>query len=365
MALKAAMAIADAPILRTVRDVMGPPPQVFSQGDCKRDQKVLDKITVIGSLSKRLPHFAGITFKSYQESRRPPPMRYHAANVHFEFLAVEGFMRKSRKIGWLAAVAAGFGLAVMGSTASATVITPTYTADGPSFPGTPAINTTGSASGAVNSNFTINAASTGSSVIDQTFFTGPSGGGTLNSISFYTSGTGGTGTTGSGLTMRLYQLGTPGTQASGGFQGGGDSDTYVFPNASIASNTPGSNPDLLAAYSPTFDISPSPNNRYATVDLTGAGVTLLPNTSYAVELQGNTSDTLYFPRAGVGNLYTGGNLYGGTAGTTTTTNRGLPNSGGPRDGAFAVYVTAPVPEPTALGLIGLTATALLGRRRKA
>lgn len=273
-------------------------------------------------------------------------------------------MRKSQNLGWRAALTAAVVSVVAGSSAFGTVITPTYTADGASFPGTPTINTTGTAANAVNTTFNVNAANLNNSVIDQVFFTGPSGGGTLNSIAFYTAGTGGTGSTGSGATLRLYQLGTPGTQATGGFQGGGEGDSYVFPNASIASNTPGSNADLLAAYSPTFDISASPSNRYATVTLTGAGVTLLPNTSYAVELQGATGSDLFLPRAGVGTDYAGGNIYGGTSGQTTGGNRGLPNSGGPRDGAVAIYVTAPVPEPTALGLIGITATALLGRRRR-
>ena len=264
-------------------------------------------------------------------------------------------------------VSAAVATVVVGLTTSgafATVITPTYTADQAAFPGTPWINTTGTSSGAVNTNFTTNVPTANGGLLDQSFVATASG--TLGQIAFYAAGT--NGTTGSAVSVQLYQLGTAGTRSTGGFQGGGDADQYVFPNASVATGAAGGNPDLLATFAPTFDVSGSGNNRYVTLDLTAAGVALVANTTYVVQLDNTSATEIDARRTGATDFYTSGNIYGGsnTAGDLATGNRGLPNSGGVRDGAFAVYYAAAtgVPEPASLGLIGLGGAALIGRRRR-
>ncbi len=202
----------------------------------------------------------------------------------------------------------------------ANVVVSTY-ADGPTWNGTPVLQTTATPQSVLTVNQQVGP---GTSLV-QTIRTGASGF-KLDKLDFYSGGQ-------AGAAVRLNIYPDP--------VGGEDADGFV--------NTSFSTDLLNGGAGIQFNINGSPGLRYMRLDLTGADeITLAPNQQYAIELDilGTPGDGSQFSwyRSGAG-TYPDGNLYqGGTeqnfAGTPPANNRGerFAVGGTPqRDAGLALY----------------------------
>jgi PEP-CTERM motif len=232
-------------------------------------------------------------------------------------------------------VLAAVSTAAMAATCSAGLVT-SFVADGSSFEATPAVNTAGTASGAVNTTFTVSVSlgAGSSSRFGQSFTTVSAF--QLDKVELYVGGG-----VSNNMAIHMYT----------GFSGGTETDTFINPN----NPTP---VDLLGGGSGlSFNLN-SPAG-YLVFDLTGSDeITLAAGTRYYFELSGG--DAAMFVRRAGSSPYSGGNAY---AGTNPATFRGLPGSGSVRDAAAGFYAAA-VPEPTGMSAIGLGLMGVMARRRK-
>lgn len=237
-------------------------------------------------------------------------------------------------------VLAAAAVAIGSSAVQAAVVTSALPT-GAAFEGTPTVTT--APIGNISTNFTSSEPvgptnTSGHVLLGQTFTTGATGF-TLDKLEFFA--TGGNQT---GHTINLYLVASGGTGAT----------QTVVPTV----------PGLLGVGGAglTFNYVGTGTGGYEVLDFTGTDeIPLLPNTVYYAEIGGaSASGDINLLRAGGGaSTYAGGNLYYGTAATTTT--RGSVFNGDVRDGAFAIYAT--VPEPASLGLLGVAAVGLIRRRR--
>jgi hypothetical protein len=202
----------------------------------------------------------------------------------------------------------------------ANVLVSTY-ADGPTWNGTPVIQTTATPQIHMNVN---QQRDPGNSLV-QTIRTGASGF-KLDKIDLYSGGQ-------AGATVRLNIYPDP--------VGGEDADGFV--------NTSFSTDLLNGGAGIEFAVNPSPGLRYVRLDLTGGDeITLAPNQQYAIEFDilGTPGDGSQFSwyRSSAG-TYPNGNLYGGLTeqdfnGTPPANNRGTRTQVGgtpQRDAGLALY----------------------------
>lgn len=169
----------------------------------------------------------------------------------------------------------------------------------------------------------------------------------------------GGGRAGGTLTLSIYPL-------ANAFEGGQDADGYV--NTSFATDLLGGGAGATAV---AFG---NGGTNLTTFNFTGTDeVTLAPGRyAFDVKINGDATSSFSWIRSNQSE-YTGGNIYqgaieGGFNGTPPANGRGQRNAvgGSPqRDGLFAMYAVAPIPEPTSLAAIGLGAMTLVARRRRA
>jgi hypothetical protein len=223
------------------------------------------------------------------------------------------------------------------SAALAGVVYSTY-ADGPTWNGTPVIQTTATPQASMTVN---NQQGTGQTFA-HTFRTGAAGF-QLDMIDIYSGGK-----AGGDLRLNIYPEPVGGNAADG------------FVNTSFST-------DLLnGGAGIQFTVFGSPGLQYVRLDLTGTDeITLAPNTKYAIELDVLSGQMSWYRGAEVyadGNFYTGA-TEGGFNGTLPANNRGerFNVAGGTRDGGLALY--AVIPEPASFILMALGLMPLIASRR--
>jgi hypothetical protein len=230
-----------------------------------------------------------------------------------------------------AAYAAVFAIISVCPAAFAGVAYSTY-ADGPTWNGTPTIQTTATP----QATMTVNNQQGAGQSFAHTFKTGASGF-KLDMIDIYSGGK-----AGADLRLNIYTDPVGGDTADG------------FVNTSFSSDLLGGGAGIPVT------VFGSPGLQYIRFDLTGADeITLAPNQQYAFEIDVLSGQMSWQRGAEVyadGNFYTGG-TEGGFNGTPPANNRGerFNVAGGTRDGGMALY--AVIPEPSSLVLIGLMSIA--------